>query len=231
MNPARRGATSRRHAGNTRRPRITVIAGVNGAGKSSIVGATIREYGGRYFNPDEEARALMAARRGLALSEANARAWEMGRRGLERAIAGREDFTFETTLGGTTITALLIAAVDAGFEVVMRYIGLDSVKRHVARVAARVGHGGHDIPARKIRERYTSSREHLILLLPRLTSLVVYDNSEELDPHRGEEPVMQTVLETADGRIVFVAPRERIRAWARPIVAAAILSDRARSAE
>ena len=37
-----------------RRGRIVVIAGVNGAGKSSVVGASIREARGAYFNPDEE---------------------------------------------------------------------------------------------------------------------------------------------------------------------------------
>ena len=216
---------------NARRPRITVIAGVNGAGKSSVVGATIREYGGRCYDPDEEARALMAAHRGLSPSEANALAWEAGRRGLELAIARGEDFTFETTLGGTTITALLIAALDAGSEVIVRYVGLDSVRRHLDRVAARVARGGQEIPANRIRERYTTSREHLVALLPRLTSLVVYDNSEERDPHRGEEPAIRPLLETASGRIVFVVPRAQVPAWARPIIAAAILSDKARHAE
>ena len=56
VSPARGEMTSRsRRAG---RGRITVIAGVNGAGKSSVLGATIREAGGRYFNPNEEACAL-----------------------------------------------------------------------------------------------------------------------------------------------------------------------------
>ena len=39
---------------------IRVLAGVNGAGKSSIIGATIRDRGGDYYNPDEAARQIMA---------------------------------------------------------------------------------------------------------------------------------------------------------------------------
>ncbi|HBH79151.1 MAG TPA: ZTL protein, partial [Nitrospira sp.] len=35
-----------------------MLAGVNGAGKSSIGGAAIRQHGGKYFNPDEAARTL-----------------------------------------------------------------------------------------------------------------------------------------------------------------------------
>jgi predicted ABC-type ATPase len=32
--------------------RIFVIAGVNGAGKSSVGGAAFRSFGGEYYNPD-----------------------------------------------------------------------------------------------------------------------------------------------------------------------------------
>ena len=41
-------------------PRIYVIAGVNGAGKSSIGGAAFRAFGADYYNPDEAARASWA---------------------------------------------------------------------------------------------------------------------------------------------------------------------------
>ena len=205
-----------------------MIAGVNGAGKSSIVGATIREAGGRCFNPDEEARSLRKSDPSLSEAAANGLAWALGRRGLERAIARQEDFTFETTLGGRTMASLLAQALDAGLEVVVRYVGLDSPERHIARVRARVDRGGHNIPEAKIRERYTTSREHLIALLPRLTDLIVYDNSVEQDPHRDAAPTPTPLLEMADARILFIAPRELIPSWARPIVAAAILSDRGR---
>jgi predicted ABC-type ATPase len=209
--------------------RITVIAGVNGAGKSSVVGATIRARGGAYFNPDEEARALRAEDPGLSQEAANARAWEAGRAGLERAIARHEHFAFETTLGGATITALLGRALDAGLEVVMRYVGLDSPERHVARVRSRVARGGHDIPEAQIRERYRRSREHLVALLPRLTSLVVYDNSIEGDPEAGVAPAPRRLLHMTIGRIITVAPAAQIPEWARPIVSAAILSDERRA--
>lgn len=202
--------------------RIGVIAGVNGAGKSSVIGATILEKGGVYFDPDKETRALLRHRPALTLAEANALAWQLGKRGLERAISEHANFTFETTLGGRTITRLLERALDNRLEVVMRYVGLDSVERHVARVAARVERGGHHIDEARIRQRYTSSREHLISLLPRLTDLIVYDNSVERNPEDGEAPEPMTVLKMEDGRIRFIPPIETIPAWARPIVAAAI---------
>jgi predicted ABC-type ATPase len=41
--------------------RIYVLAGVNGAGKSSIGGAAFRERGSDYYNPDEAAREIREA--------------------------------------------------------------------------------------------------------------------------------------------------------------------------
>lgn len=205
--------------------RIRVIAGVNGAGKSSLIGATIRETGGAYFNPDEETRALLKDSPNLTLAEANSLAWSLGKRGLEHAARTNTNFTFETTLGGQTITRLLELALDNGLEVVMRYVGLDSPERHIARVAARVERGGHQIDEARIRQRYTASREHLIMLLPRLTDLIVYDNSVERNPEEGEAPEPRIILEMKSGRIRFVSPKEAIPEWARPIVAAAIQHD------
>ena len=93
-----------------RPPRLHVLAGVNGAGKSSIGGASLRSFGGEYYNPDEAARALMAANPALSQVEANGAAWHQGRRLLERALAERLDYAFETTLGANTIPRLLAEA-------------------------------------------------------------------------------------------------------------------------
>src|SRR5271155_5512778 len=112
---------------------IRVLAGVNGAGKSSIVGATIRDKGGEYYNPDEAAPAIMAANPGLRQTEANAAAWDQGRKLLERAIDQGLDFTFETTLGGNTMPRLLSEAAKRGVEVHVFYVGLGSADAHIER--------------------------------------------------------------------------------------------------
>jgi len=114
---------------------------VNGAGKSSLGGAAFRDAGATYYNPDEAARALRVANPKLGVTPANSLAWQQGRRLLERAIAERLDFAFETTLGASTIPRLLEAAADRGAQVRIWYVGLDSVERHLARVRARVRKG------------------------------------------------------------------------------------------
>src|SRR5688572_28624141 len=95
-------------------PRLFVLAGVNGAGKSSIGGAIFRATGVDYYNPDEAARRLMAGNSALTQRDANGIAWQQGKRLLEAAVARRLDFVFETTLGGGTITRLLLEAASNG---------------------------------------------------------------------------------------------------------------------
>lgn len=206
------------------RPFILVLAGVNGAGKSSVAGALLEEHGLTWFNPDTCARELVA-QLGLEQEEANAHAWHMGRERLEAAIAQGSSYAFETTLGANTIPALLARAA-ASHDVIMIYCGLSSPEQHMARVQARVARGGHHIPEAKIRERWIASRVNLIQLLPKLTRLQVFDNSAEAEP--GEDiadPVL--VLELNSGEPIFPQPDDHAALaatppWARPIVQAAI---------
>ena len=131
-------------------PCIYVLAGTNGAGKSSIAGARFRESGSQYFNPDEAARHILAADPALGRDDANAAAWHHGRRLLERAIAERLTFAFETTLGGQTIAALLDDALAAGLEVRIWYVGLDT---------RRAAYRTRPAPRRQGRPRHSRSED------------------------------------------------------------------------
>jgi predicted ABC-type ATPase len=202
--------------------RVYVLAGTNGAGKSSIGGAMFRLRGANYFNPDEAARAILARNPGASPIEANSAAWHEGKRLLERAMAEKLDFAIETTLGGDTIASLLSQAAAKGIEVRVWYAGLSSPELHIARVRARVAKGGHDIPEADIRRRYDQSRINLIRLLPKLAELRLFDNSIEGDPDKGAMPAPVLVLHWRNGRILNARALRHAPEWARPIVAAAM---------
>ena len=70
---------------------ITVIAGVNGAGKSSVAGAYLRQQWADYFNPDEISQQLRAENPQLSKTKADAEAWQTGYRLLLRAIEEGRD--------------------------------------------------------------------------------------------------------------------------------------------
>jgi predicted ABC-type ATPase len=205
-----------------RQPSIYVIAGVNGAGKSSVAGETFRQSGADYYNPDEAARLLLTANPTLTQTEANSAAWHEGVRLLKRAIDERLDFAFETTLGANTVPRLLEKAASAGVEINVWYVGLESPELHLARVKSRVARGGHDIPEEDIRRRYKHSRLNLIDLLPSLRALRIFDNSAEADPAGGKTPKPILVLSMERGKILGPKDLTHTPVWAKPIVAAAL---------
>ncbi|MCL1498896.1 hypothetical protein A7D16_00655 [Xanthomonas nasturtii] len=199
---------------------ILVLAGVNGAGKSSLLGTLLQEDGASWYNPDAFTRQLVE--QGWTLEEANAQAWQEGVRRLRQAMADGSDFAFETTLGATTIPRLLREA-SVQHTVAVWFCGLATVDLHVQRVAARVAAGGHAIPEHKIRARYDTSRANLIALLPHLAVLHVYDNSAPADAAGQAAPTLVLELDRS-GLHYPQTPAElaQVPDWAKPIVMAAL---------
>ncbi|WP_269500259.1 zeta toxin family protein [Castellaniella sp. S9] len=159
------------------RPVLYVLAGVNGAGKSSIGGYLLTQAGLAWYNPDDFARALVT-NYGVSQEKANIEAWQEGVRRLRQAMAARRSFAFETTLGGHSITQYLLQACKT-HDVMVWYCGLRDPQLHLDRIKLRVRNGGHDIPEAKVRQRWVSSLRNLIVLMPSLAYLRVYDNSTQ----------------------------------------------------
>lgn len=207
-------------------PAVFVLAGVNGAGKSSIGERIFRAKGSVVFNPDAVAQRIRGLHPDISLTTANAHAWQIGKTLLEQAIAERRDYRFETTLGGNTIPQILTQAAEAGLRLNIWFCGLESPELHLQRVRSRVAQGGHDIPEKKIRERWTSSRQNLIRLLPLIHHLRLYDNSIEADPAKGIPPRPRLLLEMKNRRITGPDDLSEVPEWAQPIVAAAIRQEK-----
>ncbi len=210
------------------RPVLYVLAGVNGAGKSSIGGLLLEQAGLTWFNADAFARELVAAT-GCSPDQADTQAWSESVRRLEEAIAEKRSHAFETTLGGRTVADRILAATRT-HDVMVWFCGLASLDLHVRRVRARAASGGHDVPEARIRERYPRAIANLIALMPHLAHLQVYDNSAEAA--MGEtvpDPIL--VLELRAGKLMSPLPRDAKALgatpdWAKPLVEAALSGSR-----
>jgi predicted ABC-type ATPase len=206
------------------RPVLYVLAGVNGAGKSSIGGHLLERDGLTWFNPDTFARELRAAI-GCDQQTANAHAWREGMRRFDEAVAKGSNYAFETTLGGKTVTAKILEATKT-HDVLIWFCGLSSPELHIARVNARVTAGGHPIPEEKVRERYPLAQLNLIRLMPHVTYIQVYDNSTEAAAN-GTLPDPLLVLEMENGQVLSPASDD-LKAlqsapeWTKPILEAAL---------
>ena len=212
------------------RPVLYVLAGVNGAGKSSIGGHLLESAGLTWFNPDTFARELKAAM-GCDQETANANAWHESMHRLEEAIAKGSNHAFETTLGGNSVAAKILQATKT-HAVLIWFCGLSSPELHIARVEARVAAGGHPIPEEKIRERYPLAQMNLIKLMPHVAYLKVYDNTAEASAD-GTVPDPILVLEMENGQVISPDPDDlealqRAPEWAKALLEAALRGGPAR---
>jgi predicted ABC-type ATPase len=206
------------------RPALFVLAGVNGAGKSSIGGHLLEGDELTWFNPDTFARELRAST-GCDQETANAQAWHEGMRRFDEAVAMGSNYAFETTLGGKTVTAKILEATKT-HDVLIWFCGLSSPELHITRIKARVTAGGHPIPEEKVRERYPLTQLNLIRLMPHVSYIQVYDNSAEAAAD-GTVPDPLLVLEMENGRVLSPAP-DNLKAlqnapeWTKAILEAAL---------
>ncbi len=135
------------------RPRLYIIAGPNGAGKTTFA----MEYLPYWVDCAEFVNAdLIAA--GLSPFSSQTAAVSAGRAMLFRIselLARRTDFAVETTLASRGIRELIGRAHSGGYVVHLYYLWLPAPDIALARVAARVRQGGHDVPEPDVRRRYS----------------------------------------------------------------------------
>ena len=155
----------------------------------------------------------------LSLPDANAKAWKIGRDQLARAIEDNKPYALETTLGGNSICQLLHEAIDAGRVVRIFFVGLASPELHIARVAARVAAGGHDIPEDAIRKRWYGAMHNMMGLIPRCAVVTVWDNSDECDDD--DLPELRPLFSLVGDRFTSM-PVDPMPDWAKPLASIAI---------
>ena len=160
------------------RPIILAIAGPNGAGKSTFYSSQLAPQSGlRFINPDVLARDMKVDPYKAAALADNLRA---------EFVRNQESFVFETVFSDREGAKLrfLKDAANAGYTVVLFFIGIRDAKMSEQRVAMRVAQGGHDVPPEKITSRFSRILENLRRALRELPDVRVYDNSDMRHPYR-----------------------------------------------
>lgn len=164
-------------------PVLHLLAGSNGAGKTTLAQHVLLPITHLPFvNADLIAEDLWPGDRA-----AQARgALEVSRLAAERRdflLRRRASFVTETVFSHPSKVAVVRQAQDLGYAVTLHVV-LIPVDLAVARVADRVGAGGHQVPEQKIRERYQRLFPLVAQALRAADAGVVYDNSSLDEPFR-----------------------------------------------
>lgn len=192
--------------GDEGKPRLIVVAGPNGSGKTSITEQLLRHTwmsGCVYVNPDNLARDEFGDWNSPdAVFSAARRAEEIRRGCIER----RDSLAFETVLSAPDKVEFIRHAQQLGYFVRLFFIGTDHPAINAARIAHRVMEGGHDVPIGKIVSRYERSLGNCLRVAAFADRSYVYDNSVDY-----REP--ELLFRTIDGGLGKVYGG--VRPWAR----------------
>lgn len=158
-------------------PRLFIISGCNGSGKTTVSYAILPEMLGcrEFVNSDEFAKSLAPFNPESAYVGASRFMLLKMRRLLER----KEDFCIETTLATRFLLRMIKEAQEDGYYVTILYLWLSSPDLAVERVKARVVAGGHNIKEETVRRRYHVGLHYLFRdFMPICDRWILYDNSE-----------------------------------------------------
>ena len=162
-------------------PQVIVIAGANGAGKTTMAPFLLRDELRvlEYVNADPIAH-------GLSGFDPASVALQAGRVMLNRLhdlAEERKTFAFETTLSAKHYAGWIKKLRHDGYYFQLMFLWLRSADLAVQRVRERVHAGGHHVPELVIRRRYAAGlRNFAKLYRPLAATWAVYDNSHLPDP-------------------------------------------------
>ena len=158
-------------------PRLYIISGCNGAGKTTASYSLLPEMLDckEFVNSDEFAKSLSP----FDPSQASIQASRYMLMKVRYLLKRNEDFAVETTLATRTLLKIVKAAQDAGYTVTLLYFWLNSPELAIARVKARVEAGGHNIPEETIRRRYNVGIDYFFnIYAPNSERWILADNSQ-----------------------------------------------------
>ncbi len=185
------------------KPQLVVIAGPNGAGKSTFYQAFLARMDLPYLNADN-----VEAETGLDSIEAARLLDTMRAQLIDDGMGFITETVFSDPYGSKL--DMIRSAVEAGYDVVLVYIGLMSPELSERRVDQRIAKGGHDVPRDRLASRYERSLKNLQEAIAFVPVVKLYDNSLADEPFR---PVA-----TFQNGAITTRMKGRLPGWARGIV-------------
>ena len=158
------------------KPTIYLIAGSNGAGKTTFAKEFLRRRAAvvRFLNAHEIARGLSP----FAPAQVALKGGRILLSEVKSCIVKNESFALESTLSGRTHLPLLQGARAKGYRLQLHYLWIATATDAIERIQQRVLQGGHHVPTADVKRRFGRSLRNLVeSYLPIADQWVIWDNS------------------------------------------------------
>jgi len=184
---------------------LWLLAGANGAGKSTFYNNYLASSGMSFINADLIAKQIAPDDAEARSYEAAAIAAKLRSSYLHKGLS----FCFETVFSHPSKIDFVAEAKSLGYEIILVYIHLQSSELNLARIAQRVSEGGHSVPEEKVLSRIPRTMAYIHDVLPLVDVARIYDNSFRTSP-------FVSVAELRDGRLKMII--KHLPEWAEQIL-------------
>lgn len=157
----------------TDKKQLWLLAGGNGAGKSTFYRTQLQSRDLPFVNADILARQLYPDQPELHSYEAARLAEHQRKQLIKEGIS----FCFETVFSHPSKIDFIAQAKAHGYEIVLVFIHLQTVNLNQARVYQRVKEGGHNVPEEKVKNRIPRTLNNIQKVLPLCDHVYFLDNS------------------------------------------------------
>lgn len=171
---------------------LWLLAGGNGAGKSTFYRTQLAPRGMLFVNADIIAKLLYPHAPEAHSYNAAMLAQQIR---LQLLREGRS-FCFETVFSHPSKIDFVAQAKTLGYEIVLVFIHLSDAALNQARIAQRVSEGGYHVPDDKVISRVPKTLKFIRKALPLCDQVYILDNS------RADHPFQQLAV-IRDGQIIF----------------------------
>jgi predicted ABC-type ATPase len=160
------------------KPKLIVIGGPNGSGKTTITHQILKHEwmeGCVYINPDDIAKELGDWNNETLVLQAA----KIATKKREQCLQNKQSLIFETVFSSVEKIDFLFKAIEQGYFIRFFFISTNHPSINASRIVNRVLEAGHDVPIRKIIDRYYKSITNCAIIAPLVDRLYIYDNSIE----------------------------------------------------
>ena len=186
---------------------LWVLAGGNGAGKSTFYNLYLAKYGIKFVNADLIAKDIDPVNPEAASPQASTVAAKI----REDLISQGITFCLETVFSHESKIDFIGRAKANGYRIILVYIHLFDSSLNEARVRQRIDEGGHSVPTEKIHSRIPRTVNNV------KTALSIVDEARILDNSYREDPFQQIIVMKEEDYEVKTEPLPK---WAKEFLPA-----------